>query len=107
MNNQPELQPESSAEPASPKGAASPEPANAPQESASAQEQPASGQNDLALPSADQLGRLIQHPMVNKYLGKATKIVAVCAISGCILMVVAITAVCNLFNQILSNLGSH
>lgn len=58
-------------------------------------------------PVAEQIGKMLQHPMVNRYLGKATKVVAVCAILGCALLVIAITAVTNLFNQILSSIGSH
>lgn len=64
----------------------------------------ASGEDPL-LQAKDQLTRLVEHPMVNKYLGRATKVVAVCAIAGCLLMVIAITAVTQLFNQILSSIG--
>ena len=52
----------------------------------------------------DKLGSMIQNPQVSRYLGKATKIVAACAISGCILLVIAILAVVNLFNQITSQI---
>lgn len=100
MDEQSEAKPETEVKPET-------MPASQQQSTESAHSAPvAAGQAEIA-PSVEQLGQLLKHPMVNKYLGKATKIVAVCAISGCILMVVAITAVCNLFNQILSNLGSH
>ncbi|MBP6744797.1 hypothetical protein KA344_06155 [bacterium] len=52
----------------------------------------------------DKLGGVMQNPQVSRYLGKATKIVAACAISGCILLVIAILAVVNLFNQITSQI---
>ncbi|MFA6212143.1 MAG: hypothetical protein WCT03_03620 [Candidatus Obscuribacterales bacterium] len=52
----------------------------------------------------DKLSGVLQNPQVSRYLGKATKIVAACAISGCILLVIAILAVVNLFNQITSQL---
>ena len=53
---------------------------------------------------SNKLGSLAQNPQVTKYLGKATKIVAACAISGCVLLVIAILAVVNLFNQITSQI---
>jgi hypothetical protein len=52
----------------------------------------------------DKIGGVMQNPQVSRYLGKATKIVAACAISGCILLVIAILAVVNLFNQITSQI---
>ncbi|CAN5386485.1 hypothetical protein BH11CYA1_BH11CYA1_21860 [soil metagenome] len=52
----------------------------------------------------NKLSGLAQNPQVSKYLGKATKIIAACAISGCILLVIAIMAVVNLFNQITSQI---
>lgn len=48
------------------------------------------------------LSGIMHNPKVTGYLGKATKVVAFCAISGCILLVIAIFAVTNLMNQISS-----
>jgi hypothetical protein len=46
------------------------------------------------------IGDLMHNPKVTGYLGKATKVVALCAISGCILLVIAIFAVVNTLSQI-------
>ncbi|GEM_PF-942950 len=50
----------------------------------------------------EKLSSMASDPRVGKYLGRATKVVVACAISGSILLVVAILAVVNLLDQVTS-----
>jgi len=50
----------------------------------------------------DKLVGFVSNPKVSKYLGNATKVVMACAVTGCILLVVAILAVVNLLNSVTS-----
>jgi hypothetical protein len=52
----------------------------------------------------DKLSGALQNPQVSLYLGKATKVVVACAISGCILLVIAIFAVVNVLTMITSQI---
>lgn len=52
----------------------------------------------------DKLSGVLQNPQVSRYLGKATKVVVACAISGCILLLIAIFAVVNVLNMITSQI---
>lgn len=53
---------------------------------------------------SDKLGGVLQNPQVSRYLGKATKVVVACAISGCILLLIAIFAVVNVLTMITSQI---
>jgi hypothetical protein len=48
---------------------------------------------------SDKLSGVLQNPQVSRYLGKATKVVVACAISGCILLLIAILAVVNVLTH--------
>ena len=50
----------------------------------------------------NKLSGLAKDPKITGYMGKATKLVAACAISGCLLLIVAIFAAVNLLNQVTS-----
>ncbi len=72
---------------------------------------PASGEPIPQAPAAPQVAQpsqterissMASDPRISKYLGKATKVVVACAVSGSILLVVAILAVVNLLNQVTS-----
>ena len=52
----------------------------------------------------DKLSGVMQNPQVSRYLGKATKVVVACAISGCILLLIAIFAVVNVLTMITSQI---
>ncbi len=52
----------------------------------------------------DKLSGALQNPQVSRYLGKATKVVVACAISGCILLLIAIFAVVNVLTMITSQI---
>jgi hypothetical protein len=52
----------------------------------------------------DKLSGALQNPQVSRYLGKATKVVVACAISGCILLMIAIFAVVNVLTMITSQI---
>jgi len=53
---------------------------------------------------SDKLSGALQNPQVSRYLGKATKVVVACAISGCILLLIAIFAVVNVLTMITSQI---
>jgi hypothetical protein len=55
----------------------------------------------VATPSADQLNKLVSHPLVKGYLGKSLKLIALFAILGCCLMLAAITALSSIINNAL------
>jgi len=48
-----------------------------------------------------EIGKIVQNPRVTNYLGKSIKIIAAFAVVGCILLVVAITAISNILTNAL------